>query len=128
MKKAFASLLLVVYFLVSTGFVVSVHYCMDKVNSLQLGDVVRDKCGKCGMPLKDAGGCCKDEVKVFKMQVDQVFAKVVKADFSLPDVVSSYSQFLLTPLIREIKINAPLAHGPPLSKTDTYLQNCVFRL
>jgi hypothetical protein len=128
MKKAFASILLVVYAMVSTGFVVSVHYCMDQVNAVQLGDAARDKCNKCGMPVKAAGGCCKDEVKVYKLQVDQAFAKFAKADFSLPAILSSHSGFLLAPLFSEVKINAPIAHGPPLSEQDTYLQNRVFRL
>lgn len=128
MKQVVASILLLVYFVVSTGFVVSVHYCMDKVNAVQLGDAARDKCNKCGMPLKDKKGCCKDEVRVFKMQVDQAFAKFVKTDFSLSPDLSSHSQFFLATLFREIKLSAPVAHGPPLSEQDTYLQNRVFRL
>lgn len=128
MKKVFTAILLFVYVVVSTGFVVSVHYCMDRVNAVQLGDAARDKCNKCGMPLKEAGGCCKDEVKVFKLQVDQWFAKFAKAEFSVPPVISALNDFLLSPLIGEIKLDAPVAHGPPLSEQDTYLQNSVFRL
>jgi len=128
MKKAVAFILLSVYFVVSTGFVVSVHYCMDRINGVQLGDSSHDKCGKCGMPLKDNKGCCKDEVKVYKLQMDQSFAKFVKADFSIPFIATHRSDLLLAPLVPAIETAAPLAHGPPLSKQDTYLQNRVFRL
>ena len=128
MKKLLASITLLLYFVVSTGFVVSVHYCMDKVNSLQLGDVEQHQCGRCGMPIKDSKGCCKDEVKVVKMQVDQTVAKLVKPDFSLPATVVSNTAFRLTPLFNNTQKEVPVAHGPPLSKQDTYLQNCVFRL
>jgi hypothetical protein len=128
MKKLAASILLLIYIVVSTGFVVSVHYCMDQLNSVELGHVTDSKCNDCGMIIEDSDGCCKDEVKVMKMQVDQAIAKLVKADFSLPLVSSFSTQFLFTPLIGDAKPDQPVAHGPPLSKQDTYLQNRVFRI
>ncbi len=128
MKKLATSILLLVYFVVSTGFVVSVHYCMDKVNAIQLGDVADDECNKCGMTIEDSDGCCKDDVKVIKMQVDQVIAKVLQADFSLPAIASFATQFLFTPLFSKIEKSEPVAHGPPLSEQDIYLQNGVFRI
>jgi len=128
MKKLAASILLLIYFTVSTGFVVSVHYCMNKLDSVQLGDDSSEECGKCGMHVEDSGGCCKDDVKLVKMQVDQAFAKVLSADFSfhteLPVTIDHYS----APLQNSIQEEYPLAHGPPLSEQDTYLKNCVFRL
>ena len=128
MKKAAASILLLLYFVVSTGFVVSVHYCMDKINAVELGHVSNDECGKCGMYISDSDGCCKDEVKVVKMQVDQALAKLVKADFSLPLLFPQTTEFLFTPLFHKMEKTEPVAHGPPLSEQDTYLQNCVFRI
>ena len=128
MKRAAATILLSLYFLVSTGFVVSVHYCMDQVNGVELGHSNRDECGKCGMPLADNDGCCKDEVAVVKMQVDQLIAKLVKADFSLPLIAVKTTDYLFTPLFISVEPSQPVAHGPPLSEQDTYLQNCVFRI
>ena len=128
MKKLAASILLLIYFTVTTGFVVSVHYCMNKLDSIQLGDNSSEECGKCGMHVEDSGGCCKDDVKLVKMQADQAFAKVLSADFSFytvwPVPIDHYS----APLQNSIQEEYPLAHGPPLSEQDTYLKNCVFRL
>ena len=128
MKKAFAFVLLLVYFVVSTGFVVSVHYCMDKIKSLQLGERTRKACDECGMPIKDNKGCCKDKVSLVKMQLDQTVNKFAKADFSIPAIDSSTAAFLFTPVINTKRLAEPTAHGPPLIKQYTYLQNCVFRL
>lgn len=128
MKKAASSILLLLYFVVSTGFVVSVHYCMDKMNGVELGDSTHNECGKCGMTIKDNDGCCKDEVKVMKMQVDQLIAKLVKADFSLPLIATKTIDYLFSPLFFTIEKSEPVAHGPPLSEQDTYIRNRVFRI
>ena len=120
--------MLLLYFVVSTGFVVSVHFCMDEVNAVELGASEEDDCGKCCKTANDYNGCCKDEVKVLKMQADQLLSKLVKADFSLPVVGSTTTVFLFTPLFNSIAPPAPVADGPPLSHQDTYLQNRVFRI
>lgn len=128
MKKLVASILLLVYFVVSTGFVVSIHYCMDEINSVELGHVTDNECNDCGMMITGSDGCCKDEVKVMKMQADQVVAKLIKANFSLSLITTRYTSYLFIPLISERQHNVPVAHGPPLSEQDTYLQNRVFRI
>jgi hypothetical protein len=128
MKKLLTIIAMLVYFVVSTGFVVSVHYCMDKIRSFQLGDVTHHQCSECGMPIKDSDGCCKDEVKVVKLQVDQTIAKLATVNFSLPAVAVTYTDFLFASLINEQKSEEPTAHGPPLSEQDIYLRNCVFRI
>lgn len=128
MKKLLLFLTLFVYVVVSTGFAVSIHYCMDNVDSIQLGEVSRDHCSVCGMPLQFSKGCCKDEVKVVKLQVDQTLAKISTVNFSLPAVVSSSTPFRLASFSSGHEREEPVAHGPPLNKQETYLQNCVFRL
>jgi hypothetical protein len=128
MKKLAAAILLLTYFMVSTGFVVSVHYCMDELDSIELGDATDSECNQCGMIIKDSNGCCKDEVKVMKMKVDQTIAKLVTTDFSLPLILNFSSLFLLTPLVTDHEWQEPVAHGPPLNEQDTYLHNRVFRI
>ncbi|MBB1285625.1 hypothetical protein HRH25_14660 [Flavisolibacter sp. BT320] len=128
MKKLLATILLLVYFVVSTGFVVSVHYCMDKLNGIEWGEADSDQCGKCGMTITDSDGCCKDEVKVVKLKVDQTIAKLVKINFQTPAISHFPVSILLSPPVTERINDEPVAHGPPLSKQDTYLQNRVFRI
>ena len=128
MKKLAASILLLVYFTVTTGFVVSVHYCMNKVDSIQLGDTSSESCGKCGMHIEDSDGCCKNDVKVVKMSVDQSYAKITVPDFTLSLPLPSFQEVHRFSLLASLQKDYPLAHGPPISEQDTYLQNCVFRL
>ncbi len=128
MKKLAAALTLLVYLTVTTGFTVSVHYCMSKQVSLELGYSAKDDCGKCGMKIEKSGGCCKDDVHVVKMQTDHNAAKTVVPDFSLALLLASFQncQYVFFP--QSQSPNYPLAHGPPLNGQKTYLLNCVFRL
>jgi hypothetical protein len=128
MKKLVASIMLLLYFVVSTGFVVSVHFCMDEVNAVSIGSGEEDDCGKCCQAPAEYDNCCKDEVKVVKVQADQLHSKLVKADFSLQVIGSAATPYLFTPLFTTIANPVPVAHGPPLSQQDTYLRNCVFRI
>jgi len=128
MKKAIAAILLVLYVAFSTGIVISCHYCMNDLDSLQLGNVKNEVCGTCGMETTDANGCCSDEVKILKIEDDQQVA-AASFKFSAPDAI-------LTPVpvwdeVSFINSNHQLFlnnHSPPLSEQDTYLQNCVFRI
>src|SRR5688500_2152392 len=128
MKKAIAAILLVLYVAFSTGVVISCHYCMNDLDSLQLGNVTNEVCGNCGMEATDAMGCCSDEVKILTIEDDQQVA-AASFKFFTPDAI-------LTPLsvrneVSFITSNHQLFlnnHSPPLSKQDTYLQNCVFRI
>ena len=126
MKKALAAILLLVYFTVTTGFSLSVHYCMDRFDSAQLGTSADDKCHKCGMH-KD-GGCCRDEVKVVKLQTSHIAAQAVVQETSLVVVEIIDTEFFLTPFRNYTTEFIRIDHGPPLSEQDTYISNRVFRI
>ena len=126
MKKGIAAILFVFYFAFSTGVIISYHYCMDEFDSLKLGAKTTDICGKCGMHTGNMG-CCNDDVKIFKIQDDQQTASI-DFKFSVPDVIAeSFPTWNETPIksTHEVFVTN---HSPPLSKQDTYLQNCVFRI
>ena len=128
MKKGIAAILLVLYVAFSSGVVISFHYCMDDLDSLQLGTAKTEVCGKCGMHQEDANACCNDEVKIFKIQDDQQ-SSAINFKFSAPDAVIaslpvSY-ELTLTNSTHQLFLNN---HSPPLGRQDTYLQNCVFRI
>jgi hypothetical protein len=129
MKRILVAISLLVYFTVSTGFVVNLHYCMDKMASVGLGIKESDDCGKCGMPIKDKDGCCRDEVKVVKLYLDQVSAHFVDFQFSALATLVVPSGFLITPFRNTSLFTCHKAHAPPLiSEQDAYLVNCVFRV
>lgn len=129
MKKFLASILLVIYFTASTGFVVSSHYCMDEFNAAEIGLAQSDSCSKCGMHTSDSTGCCRSEIRVLKLQQDVQMVKTILSLFQpafsfvhpVEHIATSFYNFLFPASYYQ--------HPPPLiSKQDIYLSNCVFRL
>ena len=124
MKKILIAILALVYLTVSSGFAMTIHYCMGKVSSVDLMHNT-DKCGKCGM--KTSGGCCKDEFKIFKLNDSHkliindinIFAHVAIVDnvksiydskFSSSEIISDYNN-----------------HSPPISQgISLCILNSVF--
>jgi hypothetical protein len=126
MKKLLASLIVLVYLAVSTGFIVSVHYCMDSFDSAQLGNTENEKCGRCGMHKAD--GCCRDEVTVVKLQTDHLAGQAVSVTLTSPEIEHHQTNYLVLPF-KNFTVNCySVAHSPPLDEQDTYLENCVFRI
>lgn len=128
MKKLLAFISLVVYMCVSTGFAVSTHYCMNAPRSVELGAVQKDVCEKCGMLKRESHGCCRDEIKVVKLQQDTQLAKLLlpSLDLSLP--VSFASQHLLSPFYNFTQRPVSTAFQPPPMQDDLCVANRVFRI
>ena|ERR1700694_388341 len=126
MKKVLAFLMLLVYVTVSTGFVVSMHYCMDRFDSVQLGQSASDKCHKCGMHKHQ--GCCHDDVKMVKLQLTHMAAKTSTIFPAAPAIVPSAICLLDVPAPHNHFTGCTLPSGPPLSDQDAYIFHCVFRL
>lgn len=128
MKKGIAAILLILYVAFSSGVIISFHYCMNRFDSLQLGAAEFEVCGKCGMHTEDSGGCCNDEVKIFKIQDDQQTA-AINFKFTSADLIIAplpvWDEVALKNSTTELFLNN---HSPPISRQDTYLQNCVFRI
>ena len=121
MKKLLAYIVLLIYFCVSTGFVVSKHYCMNKFDSVRVG-AASEMCGKCGMYTQDSGGCCRDEVNVIKLQIDKQVAKMFVFSFALLPYVLPLSQHLHLPFFnfRQAHVEGPDS-PPPLRTPPIYL-------
>ena len=130
MKKITVVILLLCYLAASAGVIVNFHFCMDKLASARLYEKMAKKCGKCGMHIETPNGCCRDEVKIIKMDEDQKVT--VSFSYSLPALEAlghESSEFIIAsfynvPLIRRYQTHAP----PLISAQDTYLQNSVFRI
>lgn len=128
MKKVLASILLVLYVTASSGIVINLHYCMNKLDSADLGITKTQTCGKCGMEKNDAGKCCHDELKVIKIQDDQKVNNL-NYTFTLFKTFANHQSHLFDiASIRISDFSLSNNHSPPLSKQDSYLVNCVFRI
>ena len=101
---------------------------MDNFDSAQFGANKSDYCGVCGMHKSESNECCKDEVKIFKIQDDQQ-PSAISFKFTSPDeVIIDLPFWNETFLVRSTHQLFLHTHSPPLRKQDTYLQNCVFRI
>lgn len=130
MKRIVASILLLIYFAVSTGLIVSMHYCMGELDSTEIGFASSDTCSRCGMETSDAGGCCRDEFKVVKLETDQLVAKVLQPDFYISVTPQeNHTAYLINTFRNFLSKDELITHSPPLlGEQDTYLQNRVFRI
>lgn len=101
---------------------------MNRFDSSKFGASKSEVCSKCGMHTSDSNGCCHDEIKVIKIQDDQL-ASALSFKFTDPDVAiihqPSYTNYII---INPRKGFALTNHSPPLDKQNTYLLNCVFRI
>ncbi len=88
------------YLVFTSGLALNVHYCMGKIDSIQLGATHAEVCGKCGMHTEDSKGCCKDETTIYKIEDNHNVAQVNY------DYVKSFSP--LPPTFYEFHLNSPL--------------------
>lgn len=129
MKKLLLSITVFCYLAVSTGFVVNFHYCMNHLASVKLFATTTKVCDRCGMKMHKGKGCCHDEVKVVKLQTDHNKAQFIHS-IQAPEIALAVpSVFIVADILTVDKTQHFLNHSPPLlSRQDTYLQNCVFRI
>jgi hypothetical protein len=103
---------------------------MNRLASTQFFVTESKKCARCGMNIHTSNGCCRDEVKIIKMEVDQKTSSSISFELpALEALVQTPSQFLVTSSINTGETRHYHNHSPPLlTEQDTYLQNCVFRI
>jgi len=128
MKKILVSIVAVFYLASSVGATVHLHYCMDKLINWSLLNSDKDKCDKCGME-KDEG-CCKDENRFVKNNVDQKIAEsaiqlIQMTAVATPTAFVYTSENYFSSLIREY----PISNAPPRSNgVGICILNSVFRI
>lgn len=126
MKKVLASIILLVYFTVSTGFVVSLHYCMDRFNSAQLGHSDAVKCDNCGMHKGE--GCCHDDVKMVKLSLSHIAGQMLAFSADAPSVALEHSFHFPLPAALPAVTGVETRQGAPPGQPPAYLRYRVFRL
>ena len=127
MKRVLTAILLLIYFTVTTGVVVSLHYCMDRFDSVRVGTDASDECGNCGMH-KGENECCWDDVEMVKLQSAHMAVPFAAPDFSIDMPALQHDDGGLLSLQQPGPVAFPLAHGPPLPQKDICVMNCVFRI
>jgi hypothetical protein len=128
MKKSFATISVIIYLAFTCGVMINMHYCMDSFDSVRLYTSQSDYCTKCGMHT-GTHGCCHDEVTIIKLNDDH---QTSDFDFSLEapaPLINVHPAFKSPDFYFTEQSCDYLNHLPPLlTKQDTYLQNCVFRI
>ncbi len=130
MKKTFAFILAALYFTATTGANIQLHFCMGKLIGKDVLTTSKKNCSKCGMEKKEKSdaGCCKDELKFFKVDKDQK----VTEDFSQTQRLSlkavSFSKITGSENIVTSQVHSfPKSNGPPpLTQIAIYKRNCIF--
>lgn len=129
MKKILVSITAILYFLITSGVVVNLHYCMNRLDSAKLYAGKSDKCSKCGMHIPKSKGCCRDELKIVKLQDDQKVQQFAFdfRSFEQPAVLPSDYIAVSFYDATEWLVNDDTSPPGSISK-NLYLQNCVFRI
>ena len=127
--KFLATISTIVYFAVTSGIIVNVHYCMNEFDSAQLYQTSTDVCNKCGMHTDDSNGCCHDDLKVIKLNEDHLFSQF-NFELKSPEVTTiEYSNLFAEVNLEKALVKDYQNHSPPLlSGQDICIQNCVFRI
>ncbi|NLR77934.1 HYC_CC_PP family protein [Chitinophaga eiseniae] len=131
MKKVFTLLLAILYLGSSTGATFHLHYCMDKLVTVQLWHQ-DSPCSKCGpSPEKSCTKpCCKDKYKTVKLDKDhKVSENTAQPQYlaagAVPVVAFEFAQAYVTPLV----IAFPITHAPPYNdKVPSHILHCTFRI
>ena len=101
---------------------------MDRYASFKLYATSDEKCDLCGMHTKD-NGCCRDEIKILKLEDDQKTSEVVFSFYEVASPAITPSEFICSAFYTLSFSEHFNNHSPPLlTMQDTYLQNCVFRI
>ena len=128
MKKVLASILLLLYVTASSGIVINLHFCMNRLDSAKLGVVKTELCTKCGMATDELNSCCDNEVKVIKIQDVQKVSGLNYNFISFKTIAAVPNNIFVEPLSAINDYSFVNNHSPPINKQDTYLVNCVFRI
>jgi hypothetical protein len=130
MKKAFAAILAILYFVTTTGATIDLFSCKGKMVESSMAKSEASICGMCKMEKKaqEQTGCCKHEQKFVKIVNDQ---NISDASFHIQkpvsiissDVFFEINNFNFTSKAAEYSVT----NSPQRSSSITiYERNCTF--
>ena len=102
---------------------------MGKLDSVKLFAAKSDFCGKCKMETSKAHSCCGDEIKIIKIQGDQIITPSSHFITAVEAVSIAPSEFINASFYNDLGSLHYKANALPLlTNQDTFLENCVFRI
>lgn len=132
MKKPISIFLILVYTFLTIGISVSKHFCGEYLAGVAVFSSEKKTC-KCSLFTKkgEKSNCCKDEVKIVKLETSQNLTKIASFDFLkvLDASVPSPHEFSFLKNISSIYlISWKIESFFPPPKSSLYLLFCVFRI
>lgn len=131
MKKVLTLLLAILYLGSSTGATFHLHYCMDKLVTVQFWHQ-DSPCSKCAAKTerKCAKPCCKDKHQTIKLEKDHKVAENNAALKDLAAVAAPLATLEFPPAdVTRLATSFLLAHAPPRSnKVPPHILHCTFRI
>ena len=97
MKKAIFLLITLAYMVSTTGATLYIHHCMGKVVDWDLNKEKVENCSNCGMSKTDKNDCCKDEMRVLKVDKAQKQPEAARYDIGLLKGILPVALFVLAP-------------------------------
>lgn len=127
MKRLLTAIIAILYFTISSGFVVNLHYCMGKLRAQKVAVSAKKMCA-C-KKAEDKKGCCKTTYKVIKLddkhQISSIAFNVLTPVIYLPVRQMDVSAVLLQ---ESEKLQAYAANAPPQEQAPLNVLYCVFRI
>jgi len=128
-KRFLATILAVIYFTASTGATVNIHYCMGKLQSMDLWHSKQKEkekvCDNCGMTNKK--GCCEDKHQVVKIEKKY---NIPVTNISFTKIVSVPSQYFtsMQPVVLQEETPDFSSSNSPPGKGDIplFICNCIY--
>ncbi len=126
MKRLLTFIIAIIYFCISSGFIMNVHYCMGKLSNVNIEIIPSTLCG-CGK--KETKGCCKTESKFYKI-TDNYEATYANFNITIPThTLPTFYSHTHTVVTSTIATNIYNTHAPPIFRPQLiYILNCVFRI
>ncbi|MFT4660859.1 MAG: hypothetical protein ACI8XB_001127 [Patiriisocius sp.] len=125
MKKALSIFFLVFYLVFANGFLISAHYCGDKLISLEFMSTAESCCGDMG----DEAGCCTNNEEVIFFDHEQQKQNLFSG-FTVEsvDLFTVLTDDLLSTIDFESKPEGVFQDLPPPHKISPIILNCSLTL
>lgn len=128
MKKCIALVLSLLYLSTSSGMVINVQYCFEKIASVELEGF--GETNWCCTNSSEKSDCCSNELKVAKADVSPAASTVdynIGAPVYFIKLLSFYG--VSSVLSSSVKLLQSSDNSPPVTAdTPIYIKNCVFRI